>query len=187
MKTYKYSAIYSERRAHNGELKANTPEEAPDLILDLARNCQLADSEFVDCEEPDNFILTDEDGEEFIFDGTDDEPEATTRPAQAGQWETWADYDEEGENGRTIIGQNPASLKSRILFVSLRDATPKDIATAKAAPELLAALKDLFDDWLTLTNQDFAEGNEDVIRLTEAAAAAIAAAEPSEADQLPAA
>jgi hypothetical protein len=55
-----------------------------------------------------------------------------------------------------------------------------------AAPALLSALKDLFDDWQTLTSLDYAEGNEDVIRLTDAAAAAMAAAFPSKADQPPA-
>ena len=43
--------------------------------------------------------------------------------------------------------------------------TDCDKRVAGAAPELLAALIELRADWDTLTRQDYAEGNEDVIKL----------------------
>lgn len=58
------------------------------------------------------------------------------RNAAIRAWDTWADFDDEGEpNGRTIIGD----AACRAVFCSL-DATPCEIALAVRLPEVHALL-----------------------------------------------
>jgi hypothetical protein len=64
MKTYQFTAFRDERFAANGEVKADSPEEAKAKILERYHDEGLIFSEYVDGEEPDHFTLTDEEGEE---------------------------------------------------------------------------------------------------------------------------
>lgn len=111
-----------------------------------------------------------------------DEP---ATPPSAGDWTTWPDFDEGGDNGATIIGtaDAPGKLDGKLLFVSLRDATPADIAVAKAAPKLLAALRAVrarirgeWDDPDLLAFGPLAIKDEDVLAIAERAIAAAEAA-----------
>src|ERR1700730_15061501 len=73
MKTYQFTAFRDERFAANGEVKADTPEDAKAKILERYHEGDLIFCEYVDGEEPDHFMLTDEAGEE-------DHPEDVTPP-----------------------------------------------------------------------------------------------------------
>ncbi len=65
MKTYQFTAFRDERFAANGEVKADSPEEAKAKILERYHEGDLIFCEYVDGEEPDHFTLTDEAGEEY--------------------------------------------------------------------------------------------------------------------------
>jgi hypothetical protein len=65
MKTYQFTAFRDERFAANGEVKADSPEEAKAKILERYHEGDLIFCEYVDGEEPDHFMLTDEAGEEY--------------------------------------------------------------------------------------------------------------------------
>jgi len=64
MKTYQFTAFRDERFAANGEVKADSPEEAKAKILGRYHEGDLIFCEYVDGEEPDHIMLTDEAGEE---------------------------------------------------------------------------------------------------------------------------
>ena len=64
MKTYQFTAFRDERFAANGEVKADSPEEAKAKILGRYHEGDLIFGEYVDGEEPDHIMLTDEAGEE---------------------------------------------------------------------------------------------------------------------------
>jgi hypothetical protein len=65
MKTYQFTAFRDERFAANGEVKADSPKEAKAKILERYHEGDLIFCEYVDGEEPDHFMLTDEAGEEY--------------------------------------------------------------------------------------------------------------------------
>ena len=65
MKTYQFTAFRDERFAANGEIQADSPEEAKAKILERYHDEGLIFSEYVDGEEPDHFTLIDEAGEEY--------------------------------------------------------------------------------------------------------------------------
>jgi hypothetical protein len=64
MQTYQFTAFRDERYAANGEIQADSPEEANAKILERYHEGDLIFCEYVDGEEPDNIMLTDEAGEE---------------------------------------------------------------------------------------------------------------------------
>jgi hypothetical protein len=64
MKTYQFTAFRDERYAASGEVKADSPEEAKVKILERYHEGDLIFREYVDGEEPDHIMLTDEAGEE---------------------------------------------------------------------------------------------------------------------------
>lgn len=64
MKTYQFTAFRDERFAANGEIQADSPEEAKDKILERYHEGDLIFCEYVDGGEPDHIMLTDEAGEE---------------------------------------------------------------------------------------------------------------------------
>ena len=64
MKIYQFTAFRDERFAANGEVKADSPEEAKAKILGRYNEGDLIFCEYVDGEEPDHIMLTDEAGEE---------------------------------------------------------------------------------------------------------------------------
>ena len=68
MKTYQFTAFRDERFAANGEIQADSPEEAKAKILERYHDEGLIFSEYVDGEEPDHFTLTDEEGEDYDFE-----------------------------------------------------------------------------------------------------------------------
>src|ERR1700732_2187637 len=71
MKTYQFTAFRDERFAANGEVKADSPEEAKAEILERYHDEGLIFSEYVDGEEPDHFTLIDEAGKEYdLWDET---------------------------------------------------------------------------------------------------------------------
>jgi hypothetical protein len=65
MKTYQFTAFRDERFAANGEVKADSPQEAKAKILGRYYQGDLIFCEYVDGEEPDHIMLTDEAGEEY--------------------------------------------------------------------------------------------------------------------------
>jgi hypothetical protein len=64
MKTYQFTAFRDERYAAIGDVKADSPEEAKAKILERYHEGDLIFCEYVDGEEPDHIMLTDEAGEE---------------------------------------------------------------------------------------------------------------------------
>jgi hypothetical protein len=64
MQTYQFTAFRDERYAANGEIQADSPEEANAKILERYHEGDLIFCEYVDGEEPDHIMLTDEAGEE---------------------------------------------------------------------------------------------------------------------------
>src|SRR5579872_4711254 len=54
-------------------------------------------------------------------------------------WIEWRDFDEDGDTGRTIIGDD----RGRAILCTC-DATDAELQLAQAAPELLAVLKTLY-------------------------------------------
>jgi len=66
MKTYQFTAFQNQRYAANGEVKADSPEEAKDKIMQRYNSLWqgLDFDDYVGDEAPDLFILTDEAGEE---------------------------------------------------------------------------------------------------------------------------
>jgi hypothetical protein len=65
MKTYQFTAFHDERYAAKGDVQADSPEEAKAKILEHYHEGYLIFSEYVDGDEPDHFMLTDEAGEEY--------------------------------------------------------------------------------------------------------------------------
>jgi hypothetical protein len=67
MKTYQFTAFQNQRYAANGEVKADSPEEAKAKILQRYNSLwqRLDFDDYVGDEAPDHFILTDEAGEEY--------------------------------------------------------------------------------------------------------------------------
>jgi hypothetical protein len=92
MKTYQFTAFRDERFAANGEVKADSPEEAKAKILSRYHQGDLIFCEYVDGEEPDHIMLTDEAGEECHLedetppddDGRDDGVDFLHRRAALG-------------------------------------------------------------------------------------------------------
>jgi hypothetical protein len=66
MKTYQFTAFQNQRYAANGDVQADSPEEAKDKILQRYNSLWqgLNFDNYVEDEAPDHFILTDEAGEE---------------------------------------------------------------------------------------------------------------------------
>lgn len=64
MKTYQFTAFRDERFAANGEVKADSPQEAKAKIIGRYHEGDLIFCEYVDGEELDHIMLTDEAGEE---------------------------------------------------------------------------------------------------------------------------
>jgi hypothetical protein len=64
MKTYQFTAFRDERFAANGQVRADSPKEAKAKILERYHEGDLIFCEYVDGEEPDHIMLTDEAGEE---------------------------------------------------------------------------------------------------------------------------
>jgi pullulanase/glycogen debranching enzyme len=76
-------------------------------------------------------------------------------------------YEEQGDSIGHYVGDANSFCDSTTEIVVLPDYRlnwAKD-RTVNATPDLLAALIELRADWDTLTRQDYAEGNEDVIKL----------------------
>jgi hypothetical protein len=69
MKTYQFTAFQNQRYAANGEVKADSPEEAKDKIMQRYNSLWqgLDFDDYVGDEPPDHFMLTDETGEEHYF------------------------------------------------------------------------------------------------------------------------
>jgi hypothetical protein len=65
MKTYQFTAFRDERFAANGQVRADSTEEAKAEILERFYDGELIFCEYVDGEEPDHIMLTDEAGEEY--------------------------------------------------------------------------------------------------------------------------
>ena len=64
MQTYQFTAFRDERYAANGEVQAESPEEAKAKILERYHEGGLIFCEYVDGAEPDHIMLTNEaDGE----------------------------------------------------------------------------------------------------------------------------
>jgi hypothetical protein len=64
MQTYQFTAFRDERFAANGEVQADSPEEAKAKIIERFHDEGLNFNDYVDGETPDHFMLTDETGEE---------------------------------------------------------------------------------------------------------------------------
>ena len=64
MQTYQFTAFRDERYAANGEVQAASPEEAKAKIIERYRDEGLNFRDYVDGDEPDHFMLTDEAGRE---------------------------------------------------------------------------------------------------------------------------
>jgi hypothetical protein len=65
MQTYQYTAYRDERYAANGEICADSPEDARQKIIERYELEGLNFYDYVDGSEPDHFMLTDESGEEY--------------------------------------------------------------------------------------------------------------------------
>ena len=77
MQTYQFTAFRDERYAATGEVRADSPEEAKAKILERYYEEGLAFDGYVEGEEPDHFMLTDEGGEEYHLE--DETPPTTER------------------------------------------------------------------------------------------------------------
>jgi hypothetical protein len=64
MQTYQFTAFRDERYAATGAIQADSPEEAKAKILERYYDGDLIFCNFVEGDEPDHFMLTDEAGEE---------------------------------------------------------------------------------------------------------------------------
>lgn len=80
MKTYQFTAFRDERFAANGEVKADSPEEAKAKILERYHEGDLIFCEYVDGKEPDHIMLTDEAGEECHLE--DETPPDVLKPSK---------------------------------------------------------------------------------------------------------
>jgi hypothetical protein len=65
MQTYQFTAFRDERYAATGAIQADSPEEAKAKILERYYDGDLIFCNFVEGDEPDHFMLTDETGEEY--------------------------------------------------------------------------------------------------------------------------
>jgi hypothetical protein len=65
MKTYQFTAFRDERYAANGEVQADSPEEAKAKTIERYHDESLYFRDYVDGDQPDHFMLTDEVGAEF--------------------------------------------------------------------------------------------------------------------------
>ena len=77
-----------------------------------------------------------------------------------GPWEIWPDFDEEGENGSSIIGTNGDPLAVTISDRYSEDANAHLIA---AAPELLEALEMIANDYAYLLETKLSSPDADMI------------------------
>jgi hypothetical protein len=64
MQTYQFTAFRDERFAAHGEVQADSPEEARAKIIERYHDEGLYFCDYVDGDQPDHFMLTDEAGEE---------------------------------------------------------------------------------------------------------------------------
>jgi hypothetical protein len=80
MKTYQFTAFCDHRYAAFGEVKADSPEEAKDKILERHHWEGLNFCDYIDCKEPDHFILTGEEGEEYDLE--DETPRTCSKPSK---------------------------------------------------------------------------------------------------------
>jgi hypothetical protein len=64
MQTYQFTAFRDERYAADGEVQADSPEDAREKIMDLYLHVGLDFRDYVDGDAPDHFMLTDEAGEQ---------------------------------------------------------------------------------------------------------------------------
>ena len=65
MQTYQFTAFRDERYAASGVIEADSPEEAKSNIIERYHDEGLNFRDYVDGDQPDHFMLTDEAGEEF--------------------------------------------------------------------------------------------------------------------------
>jgi hypothetical protein len=65
MKTYQFTAFRDERYVAYGEVQADSPEEAKAKIIERYHDEGLNFRDYVDGDQPDHFMLIDEEGEEF--------------------------------------------------------------------------------------------------------------------------
>lgn len=65
MQTYQFTAFRDERYSANGEVQADSPEDAKAKIIERYHDEGLDFRDYVDGETPDHFMLTDESGEEY--------------------------------------------------------------------------------------------------------------------------
>jgi len=65
MQTYQFTAFRDERFAANGEIQADSPEDARAKILERFYEEGLIFCDYVDGAEPDHIMLTDKEGEEY--------------------------------------------------------------------------------------------------------------------------
>jgi hypothetical protein len=88
MQTYDFTAFRNERYAANGEVQADSPDEAKAKFMELYNNGEGLDfNDNTDVGEPDHIMLTDEAGEEYHFE--DETPSGQTNlftpaPDQSG-------------------------------------------------------------------------------------------------------
>ena len=68
MKTYQFTAFRDERYAAIGDVRAESPEEAKAKIIERYHDEGLEFRDCVDGGEPDHFMLTGEEGEEYHFE-----------------------------------------------------------------------------------------------------------------------
>src|SRR5450631_2448822 len=68
MKTYQFTAFRDERYAASGEVQADSPEEARAKIIERYHDEGLNFRNYVDGDQPDHFMLTDEAGEQYHFE-----------------------------------------------------------------------------------------------------------------------
>lgn len=87
MQTYQFTAFQNQRYAANGEVKADSPEEAKAKIMQRYNSLWqgLDFDDYVGDEAPDHFILTDEAGEEYHFE---DQPLADVQGGDSADPET---------------------------------------------------------------------------------------------------
>jgi hypothetical protein len=81
MKTYQFTAFRDERYAASGVVEADSPEEAKAKIIERYHDEGLNFRDYVDGDQPDHFMLTDEAGEEFHLE--DETPPGVSKALKA--------------------------------------------------------------------------------------------------------